>query len=80
MVFDPRVYLETTHDNRERTPDSFTNKTSILQIVKVGLSDAPGDQLKSQWSEAASSDTYDWETRLREQDLEAASLPSTMDR
>ena len=30
-------------------------------------------------SEAASSDTYDWETRLREQDLEAASLPSTMD-
>ena len=39
MVFDPRVYLATTQDNRERTPDSVTNRTPILQIVKVGLSD-----------------------------------------
>ena len=39
VVFKPRVYLGTTWDNRERTPDSFTNKTPILQ-VKVGLSDA----------------------------------------
>ena len=73
MVFDPRVYLETTWDNRERTLDSSTDCES--RTVRC-----PGDQLKSPWSEVASSDTYDWETRLREQDLEAASLPSTMDR
>ena len=45
VVFKPRVYLETTWDNRGRTPDRFTNKTPILQIVKVGLSDTERGRL-----------------------------------